>query len=142
MLPISLTLRLASGGPYTDYPLQTTDENGHFTVSVAGLPSGDYVWRAKGPQYLANAGTITLAGDPITNLEVGFMLTGDANNDNLVSSVDFIILKNSFGKSQGDPGYDPRADFNGDNAVNVVDFNLMKNNFGLCGAPPISPGVK
>ena len=109
-------------------------------MCVGGLPSGDYVWRAKGPQYLANAGTITLAGDPTTNLEVGFMLTGDANNDNLVSAVDFIILKNSFGKSSGDPGYDARADFNGDNIINSQDFILLKNNFGFSGAAPISPG--
>src|SRR5438874_7789406 len=55
-LPISLTLRLASGGPYYDYPYQNTDASGYFTVPVSGLPEGTYNWRVRDPQYLANSG--------------------------------------------------------------------------------------
>ncbi len=137
MLPISLTLRLTTGGPYIDYPLQTTDASGQFTVSVAGLPNGTYNWRAKGPQFLANAGTLTLAGDPVTNLEVGLLRTGDANGDNVVNVSDFNVLKDSFGTICGGAGYDGRADFTGDCAVNILDFNLMKRNFGFSGAAPL-----
>src|SRR5207237_3428306 len=93
ILPISLTLRLTTGGPYIDYPLQNTDASGLFTVSVAGLPNGTYNWRAKGPQYLANAGTITLAGDPVTLLEAGLLRAGDVNGDNVVNINDFSTLR-------------------------------------------------
>ena len=140
MLPISLTLRLASGGPYIDYPLQTTDEYGHFTVSAGGLANGDYIWRAKGPQFLANAGTLTLTGAPIANLEVGLMRTGDANNDNVVNINDSNILRMSFGTACGDTRYNSAADFTGDCAVDIADFDLEKLNFGFGGAAPISPG--
>ena len=75
-----------SGGPYIDYPYENTDGRGYFTVSVAGLPNGTYEWRVKGPQYLANSGTVILAGAPVTNAEMGFMLVGDADNDNVVVS--------------------------------------------------------
>src|SRR5215218_5166437 len=51
-LPITLTLK--SGGTMVDYPVQTTDANGYFTVNVAGL-SGASSWRVKGPKYLANS---------------------------------------------------------------------------------------
>src|SRR5205085_1663343 len=90
-LPISLTLRLLTGGPNIDYPLQTTDQNGHFSVSVSGLSAGDYYWRVKGPQYLANAGTLTLSGAPLTQVEMGLMRAGDSNGDNVVNTVDFTI---------------------------------------------------
>src|SRR5207249_885720 len=89
ILPISLTLHLATGGAYIEYPFQNTDASGQFTVSVAGLPSGTYDWWAKGPQYLANGGTIALAGDPVTYLEAGLLRAGDANGDNVVNVQDF-----------------------------------------------------
>jgi hypothetical protein len=67
------------------------------------------------------------------------LLVGDCNNDNVVTSLDFIILRNSFGKSPGQPGYDDRADLNGDLVVTILDFSLLKANFGISGSPPIGP---
>jgi hypothetical protein len=65
--------------------------------------------------------------------------TGDTNNDNIVNLFDFNVLKISFGKGVGDPGYDDRADFTGDQRVNVSDFTPLKANFGQAGAPPVGP---
>lgn len=64
------------------------------------------------------------------------MKGGDANNDNLANIGDLNILKITFGRSLGDPNYDPRADFNNDNIINLPDFNTLKLNFGVftCGA--------
>jgi hypothetical protein len=134
ILPISLTLHLVDGGPYIDYPLQNTDASGHFTVSVAGLPSGTYDWQAEGSQYLANVGTVTLTGAPMTYLEVGLLRAGDANGDNIVNVLDFAILKGSYAEACGQVGYDPRSEFTGDCLVNSQDFILMKRNWGLKGA--------
>jgi hypothetical protein len=132
--PITLTLK--TGTLETDYPSQTTDASGFFTVTAPS--SGPYAWRAKGSKYLATAGAVTITG-AVTNVEMGLMRPGDANNDNVVSAPDFSILKSTFGKTQGDPGYDDRADFTGDVTVNALDFTLLKGNFGLGGAPPIAP---
>ena len=137
-LPITMALHLNPGGPTFDNSA-TTDQYGFFTITVGLLPSGNYTWRAKGPQYLATSGNITLNGTTV-NVELGLQLAGDANGDNCVNVVDFNILKLTFGKSVGDPGYDGRADFTGDNAVTLPDFNLLKNNYATCGAPPILPG--
>ncbi len=140
-LPVTLTLKL--GTTEINYPAQTTDASGVFTVPVSGLVGGTYTWRAKGPRFLANSGTVTLSGlragaaHASTSLEVGFMLGADTNNDNIINVVDFNILKGTFGKTLGDPGYDERADFNGDNRINISDFNQLKGNFGTGGAPPI-----
>ena len=148
-LPITLTLK--SGGIEVDYPAQTTSAGGYFTVSV-GLLNGTYQWRAKGPSgtnpitdtnstpgFLAITGTLTLSGAAITNVEVGTIRAGDCNNDNLVNANDFIILKNTFGKGTGQPGYDNRADFTGDGVISSADFTLLKANFGFGGAPPVGP---
>jgi hypothetical protein len=132
-VPVTFTLRLTSGGPDYNYATNT-DNSGFFTVAVPA--PGTYNWRVKNPQTLANAGTVTVVSGT-TNQEMGLLAEGDANNDNCVSSIDFNILKVSFGRSPGQPGYDARADFTGDNIVNAQDFNLTKVNFGICGASPI-----
>lgn len=152
-LPITLTLK--SGTTEVDYPDQSTDTSGYFTVDVGTVSAGIYTWRVKNPQYLANSGTVTLEGLQIGNYklksspaqssicdlyviegEMGLMRVGDANNDNIISVRDFNILRQSFGMAVGDPGYDDRSDFTGDRAVSVSDFNWLKQNFGLPGAPP------
>ena len=107
-------------------------------MTLEGVPQGTNVWRVKGLQSLANSGSLNISGSGITQVEFGLMRTGDANNDNVVNAQDFNILKTTFGKSQGQPGYDARADFNGDNVVRQ-DVNLLESNFGQGGAPPIRP---
>ncbi len=135
-LPITLTLKL--GANEMNYPVQVTDSDGFFTMSVDSLVGGAYSWRVKGPKFLANSGTVALPGGPsITNVEMGLMRTGDSNNDNIVNVNDFNIVKRAFGKAFGDQGYDDRADFDGNQTVNVADFNIQKVNFGATGAPPV-----
>ncbi|MFL5732327.1 MAG: dockerin type I domain-containing protein [Chloroflexia bacterium] len=137
-LPVSLTLRLQAGGPVYRYDT-ATDWDGYLTVPVDGVPNGNYFWRVKEAKYLATSGSVSLAGDNFTLAEMGQQAAGDANNDNVVNATDFTILKATFGKSIGDPGYDDRADFTGDRVVNASDFALLRINFGSAGAPPLGP---
>ena len=145
ILPITLTLKLGTGNE-VNYPQQNTDAAGFFTVSVGVLPPGTYNWRVQspdgvnggnlGPGFLANCGTVDLAGAPQTNAEMGLMKGGDASNDNVINSTDFNILKADFGQS----GL-KRADFDNNLVVNATDFNIQKGNFGLAGCGRIfAPG--
>jgi hypothetical protein len=163
-LPIALSLDLGHG--MVRYPVQDTDAGGFFTVSLGILPDGIYTWRVKGPSdlpfgnttpgFLAAAGTFELTGSnlqtfklsnpqtapsnqPIVNVEMGTMRAGDANNDNTVDVIDVNMLRGSFGRPLGTPGYDPRADFDGDGMVDMLDYNVMRSNFGMSGVPPIGP---
>jgi hypothetical protein len=136
--PITLTLKL--GSTEVNYASQTTDASGFFTVPLTGLPTGTYNWRAKGPNFLATAGMVALAGASQTNAEMGLQPAGDCDSNNVVSVTDFNILKGTFGKALGNPGYDARGDFNADNAVTVQDFNVQKGNFGFSGAQPMRVG--
>jgi hypothetical protein len=144
-IPLTLTLHLQAGGPNLEYTGMTTDASGFFTASVPGL-AGTYSWRVKSaqvgpsppaynPGWLATGGTVALTGAALTPAEMGLQMAGDSNNDNLVTSQDFIILKNTFGKSSGQVGYDNRADFTGDQIIGSTDFVLLKNNFGQGGVP-------
>ncbi|MFL5734383.1 MAG: dockerin type I domain-containing protein, partial [Chloroflexia bacterium] len=142
-IPVTLTLRLG-GDPAFEYSGYATDNNGYFSVDVRSLSPGTYAWRAKDPKYLATGGFVTLVGAQVTDVEMGLQRAGDAvstgpTNFNVVNATDFTTLKNTFGKSLGQPGYDDRADFNGDEAVNATDFSLLRSNFGTSGAPPIGP---
>ncbi|HKP52938.1 MAG TPA: dockerin type I domain-containing protein [Chloroflexia bacterium] len=134
-LPVTLTLRQDGQGGAVATFTTTTNSAGQFTVGVENLPAGTYSWWAKGPQYLAKAGTVKLMGATSTELEIGQLRVGDANNDNRVSALDAGILKSTLGKRLGDPGYDARADFNGDEVVGPQDQALMQANFGTVGAP-------
>jgi hypothetical protein len=131
-LPITLTLKSAT--VEVNFGPVTTDASGFFTVPVGSLAPGTYDWRAKGSKYLANAGSLTLSGGSGTNLEIGLMRAGDANNDNVVTALDFSILRSAFGGTA-----DLRADFNNDGTVSATDFSLLRNNFGQGGAPPAGP---
>src|SRR5205085_5003351 len=112
--PLTLTLKL--GSTEIDYPQMTTDASGYCTVTLSGLPQGTYSWRVKGPKFLANSGLVTLNGlktinpqpstfSPLSSIpvEMGMMHAGDATNDNLVSTLDFNLVKISFGKGIGEP---------------------------------------
>ena len=133
-VPVTLTLRLSPSGPTTEYTGLTTDNSGYFTITAPA--PGTYDYRVKNPQTISNSGIATLIASTNT-VEMGTLLEGDANNDNCVNVIDFTMLKSTFGKSAGDPGYDARADFNGDAVINVTDFNMQKTNFGFCGSGPL-----
>src|SRR4051794_30079865 len=136
-IPITLTLRAQTGGAVREYSGLATDANGNFTVSVAGLQGGSYSWRVKNAKYLATSGSVALSGAQVTNVEMGTQPAGDADNSNLVDATDFVIMRSTYGKTPGNPGYDDRADFNGDQVVNAQDFTLLKSNYGFAGAPPV-----
>jgi hypothetical protein len=140
---ITMTLRLAGGGPANEFTGMTTDAGGYFTVPVSSLPSGTYNIRVKGPRNLSGptdscATTVTLSGAPVTSVDMGLQKAGDAlstgpSNFNIVNAADFTTLKATFGKSYGQFGYDSRADFDNTDVVTAADFTLLKGNFGQAG---------
>lgn len=144
-LPLTLTLRLNT--IEESYSITTTDRYGFFTVPLGSLPTGTYTWRADdstsaehSPNYLANSGVVgIIAGIETTQVTMGLMKVGDADNNNLVNISDFNILKVSFGSGCGNGAYDRRTDFSGDCLINIYDFTPLKRNFGRGGAQVDGP---
>lgn len=58
----------------------------------------------------------------VSNANFTIRMTGDLNSDGQVDCGDLNIIRASFGKSVGQPGFDPRADTNNDGIVNVLDL--------------------
>ncbi len=88
------------------------------TASLDGLPAPD-----------ANAQVIVHARDGFNASEatVGLLprIPGDLNGDGVVNCADLGIVKASFGKRAGQPGFDPRADVNSDGVVNILDLAFV-----------------
>lgn len=78
---------------------------------------------------LTNVKRNVYIGGTITSVDMGTLLEGNCNNDNAVNGLDFLILKNSWLKSSGQPGFDARADFDRNGTVNGLDFLLLKTNW-------------
>jgi hypothetical protein len=132
---IVVTGTLASAGSVCLQFTTLTDPSGYFTLTEQ-LAEGDYQWRIKGAQTQANSGSATLS-QGLNTVEMGTLHLGDASNDNCTNAVDFSLLKNSFGKTLGQPGFDDRADFNADGVVGASDFGILLGVYGQCGAAPI-----
>jgi hypothetical protein len=70
-------------------------------------------------------------GTPIVGEDVVLVkVPGDVNNDERVDMWDFYLLKASYGKSQGHPGYNAEADFDCNLVVDMYDFFTLKKNYG------------
>jgi hypothetical protein len=88
------------------------------------LVVGRNVLRAtiNGTDPVSGASTVKLARVMFYYNSLG---NGDLNGDGMINCADLGIVKASFGKSHGQPGFDPRADVNRDGIVNVVDLSSV-----------------
>lgn len=55
-------------------------------------------------------------------------VVGDVNGDRIVNQADIDIVRASFGKREGQPGFDIRADLNRDRVVDIHDLALVSRN--------------
>lgn len=131
ILPVRVIVKNTSTGVVVYNSEVTTDQYARFTLT--GLPPGTYQIWIKNSRSLAVIQTLTVVGGAQT-LTTGMLRMGDANDNNSVTLVDFSLLATTYGKVQGNAGYDASSDFNGDNAVNLVDFSLLASNYGQAGA--------
>lgn len=108
-------------------------------VQINDLTPGTYTLKIKRQGFLARVisnivleiGQTSLfptPGNPI------YLLGGDANDDNIVSALDFSILAITFNQDSGSTNFDERGDFNGDGFVSALDFSILASNFNTSGA--------
>ena len=77
---------------------------------------------------LANDGTLTFSGGTSTQ-DFGTQRAGDCNDNNLVNSQDFAILRAAFGGSS-----DLRADFNNDGVVSSLRLHIAEEQLWSSGS--------
>ena len=122
---------------------------GGMEFTVTGLPA-DLTYSNLNPEGY-HTGTLTLSGRPSTadmgqhtvtisvNNGVGQPATqtlilniggspGDVNRDGMTSCTDFKLVRSSFGRYRGQPGYNAAFDANNDGVVNIQDLSLIAKN--------------
>jgi hypothetical protein len=132
-----LSVRLFQPGTNTLVVSATPTSSSTGELSVTGVPAGIFDVEVKQAQSLSRRDNgLTFASLGTTTQNFGVLLSGDVNNDNVISILDFSVLSASFGRSVGQAGYDARADLAVNNVVDIQDFSLLSANFGLAGPVP------
>jgi PKD repeat protein len=132
---VPLTIWLTPDGSSTLAHTFTTatDQNGEFGLSLEGITPGLYDIRVKGSHTLRNlAPNVSLvAGE--NHYFFGTLLEGDVeiiDTYNQVLRADAHLLRESFNKCEGDPGFVANADLDESGCVLLADANLLINNLG------------
>jgi len=72
---------------------------------------------------------ITVEWKEMTESSSVCALRGDLNGDGVINTSDLEVFCNTYGKSEGDPGFDARCDFDGDGDVDGNDLSVIANGF-------------
>jgi len=109
----------------------TTAKSGNTAIATAtGILPGTYDIRVVTPHCLTNIKKGVVIAAPSSEVDLGTLLEGNANDNNIVNIADFGILASAYGKNAGEDGYDAQADFDRNGIVNIADFGLLAANYG------------
>ena len=109
----------------------TPDASGLFVIPVPLTSEHAVVLKGEhslSQQLLVGAGS----ADQVVNF--GTFYEGDASGDDKVGSLDFSLLRSSYGKAKADSGFNAKADFTADGVVKTTDFSLLRVAYGKDGA--------
>lgn len=109
------------------------DSQGNFTLPNIGIGTYDLTAKSSNTLKAIQRNITVVNGQTAPNIDFN-LLGGDADNNNVVSLVDFAILRAAKGTKPGDPKWDPRVDFNGNNQIDLTDFAILRSNSGKSGA--------
>ena len=130
------TITFYQGDPLTATASYTGTASALGSVTLGGLTAGTYSVTVKTDGYLSAMGSVTLLDGETETLDLGELLAGDADGNNVVNIADLSILAGAYNSSSGDGNFDERADFNGDGTVNINDLSLLAGNYNQEGATP------
>ena len=110
----------------------TTDTAGIFRIQV---DAGTYDICVKFPRALSRrVNNVTIApGFVPTNVDFPTLIEGDANNDDIIDVLDMILIDQSMGLQDGDPGFNDDCDFNRDGVVDQSDMDIEAAHSGQVG---------
>jgi hypothetical protein len=132
---VPITVKFFSPGAdvMTVIPLEqcdlTTTKSGSTAVCQCSVAPGTYDITVVSEHTLINVRRNVVISGPSTAVDMGILLEGNANDDDIINISDFGILAESYMKMAGEPGYDARADFDRNGIVNITDFGLLADNY-------------
>ncbi len=105
-------------------------------LSLAGLTQGStYTAYLKGPAQITSAATFVMGPDKVSlnNSQSLTLITGDLNDDNVINTADYAIIKNLYNTTTKSSNWNERADFNLDGVINNLDVGYVIKNYGKTG---------
>jgi len=96
---------------------------------ATGVAPGTYDITALGQYTLMNIKKSVVISAPKTSVDLGTLLEGDANQDNVINLDDYAILSMCWLASESQPEYDVRADFDRNGLINAADLFLLAANW-------------
>jgi hypothetical protein len=116
--------------PVYTFNLTTNKNGGTAMAQVSGVTPGTYDISVASPHCLINVKRGVVITTLSTNVDMGTLLEGNANDDNQINIRDFGLLASTYGKNSGAAGFDARADFDDNSVINISDFGLLAANYG------------
>jgi len=130
---ITFELRSAGGTQAIKTYQVTTDSRGSFTL--INLETGTYDLTAKSFNTLRAIQRSISVVNGQTTPNVNFnLLGGDCDGNNVITGLDFSILRGAYGSKSGDSNCDARAYIDGNGVVTGLDFSILRGNYGKAGA--------
>lgn len=117
---LSFLINVPDSGIYTGLPLAGLDEGQTYTAYI------------KGPAQLATASAFIVKPTPI-DLGILNLITGDVNEDNVIDSADYNLVKAALGQTPSSQTWNSNLDFNMDNRINTLDLTIVSKNLGKVG---------
>jgi hypothetical protein len=132
---------ILNGTPTYEFNLTTAKStNGNTTVCEAtGVATGTYDIAAIGETTLMNVKRSVVVSSPDTLVDLGTLLEGNANQDNIINLYDLVFLSLNWLASRTNVEYDARADFDRNGFINAADLYLLAINWLKCSPVAISP---
>lgn len=108
----------------------TKSDAGNTAVCEAtGLAPGTYDITALGQSTLMNVKKNVVISAPQTSVDLGTLLEGDVNQDNIVDFDDYAVLSMCWLASKDQAEYNAGADFDRNGLINAVDLSLFAANW-------------
>lgn len=117
--------------PTYEFNLTTTKSaTGSAAVcEAAGVAPDIYDITALSEHTLMNVKRNVVISEPNTSVDLGTLLEGNANQDNIVNLDDYAILSMCWLASQGQVEYDAMTDFDRNGLINIADLCLLAANW-------------
>jgi hypothetical protein len=141
---VPLTVRFFTPGadvlsdiPNYEFMLMTKkSETGNAAVcEVTSIEPGTYDIAVHGETALMNVKRNVAISAPRLSIDMGTLLEGNANQDNIVNLEDYAILSNCWLASESSPDYDIKSDLDRNGLVNPADLYLLASNW--LGSSPV-----
>jgi len=136
--PVPLTVKFFTPGadvlndtPAYEFNLTTTksDAGNSAVCQATGLAPGTYDIAAFGRSTLMNIKRGVAISAPQTSVDLGTLLQGDVNQDNIVDFDDYTVISTCWLASKDQAEYNAGADFDRNGLINAADLSLFAANW-------------